>query len=97
MGRMFIKSRLLTVLLIAFGWGWGFLTVAAADEAPVEEGQPRRHEHDKAAAEQHEAGVAGVEPGHGGISFRRPARPKQQAQTDEAQRRPGGALFLASG
>src|SRR5260221_4495489 len=35
--------------------------VFPADEAAVEEGQARRHQHDQAAAEEHEPGISGVE------------------------------------
>ena len=39
--------------------------VLAADQPAIEEGQARRHEHHQAGADEHEAGVAGVEPRHG--------------------------------
>jgi hypothetical protein len=33
----------------------------AADVAAIEEGQPRRHQHDQAGAKQHESRVPGVD------------------------------------
>ena len=41
--------------------------VLAADEAAVEEGEPRRHEHDERSAHQDPGGVAGVDLGHRGL------------------------------
>src|SRR6185436_21001913 len=38
--------------------------VLPADEPAVEERQPWRHEHHQARAQQHEAGVAGIESWH---------------------------------
>ena len=35
--------------------------VLPPDEPAVEERQPRRHQHDEAGAQQHEAGVPGIE------------------------------------
>src|SRR6266404_9458083 len=45
--------------------------ILATDEAAVEEGQPRRHQHDQAGAEQHEsrASSVDVQRGHDGFSF----------------------------
>src|SRR6185503_4332038 len=45
--------------------------VLAPDEAAVEERQAGCHEHDQAAAEQHEARVAGVEMKHRAASWSR--------------------------
>ena len=39
--------------------------VLAADQPAVEEGQPGRHQHHQAAAQDHETGIAGIEIGHG--------------------------------
>jgi hypothetical protein len=35
--------------------------ILASDQAAVEEGQARRHQHDEAGAEQHESRVSGVD------------------------------------